>query len=54
MWAQGGGADDPDVVGRDVLQLLGEEAQTVPAPLHGGAIEAEVGIQAGGEAKPCA
>ena len=48
--AQGGGAHYPDIVGRDVLQLLGEEAQTIPAPLHGGTVEAKIGIEAGGEA----
>ncbi len=47
---QGRGADYPDVVGRNVLQLLGEEAQTVPAPLHGGTAETKIGIQTGGEA----
>ncbi|MNS49067.1 hypothetical protein D3C72_816600 [compost metagenome] len=48
--AQGGGTHHPDVVGRNVLQLLGEQAQAVPAPLHGGTAETKFRIETGGEA----
>ena len=47
---QGCGAHHPDIVGRNVLQLFGEETQTVPAPLHGGTAETKFRIEPGGKA----
>src|SRR5690606_2883784 len=48
--AQSGRAHHPYIVGRNVLQLLGEQTQAVPAPLHGGTAETKFRIEPGGEA----
>lgn len=48
--AQRRSADYPDVLGGNVLQLLGKEPDAVKAPLHRIAAQVVIAVQPGGEA----